>query len=330
MSLAIQTEVPTIDISPLFGGDQKNKLEVARQIDDVCSAGGSGFFYAANHGIDLQALQKVTDEFHQSMTQTEKFDLAIHAYNPKNPRLRNGYYMATEGKKANESWCYLNPSFTEQHPMIASGMPMHEVNIWPSEQAHPGLRTFYEAYYWDVFRLSAVLLRGFALALGKEESFFDPHFTAADTLSAVSLIHYPYLENYPPVKTGPDGRKLSFEDHQDVSVITVLYQTPVPNLQMETPAGFCDIPVSGDCFLVNCGTYMPYLTNNYYRAPVHRLAFINAERLSIPFFAHFGYNSVLEPFKPKSPDTTVGNKAIPYGEYMNDGWHKLIAKNGQT
>ncbi|HEY5027563.1 MAG TPA: 2OG-Fe(II) oxygenase family protein [Candidatus Angelobacter sp.] len=328
MNLAIQTEVPTIDISPLFGGDRKAKMEVAQQIDEVCR--GSGFFYAANHGIDLQALQTVTAEFHQSMTEAEKFDLAIHAYNPDNLRSRNGYYMATKGKKANQSFCYLNPSFTEQHPMIATGTPMHEVNNWPSDGAHPGLRAFYEAYYWDVFQLSAVLLRGFALALGREESFFDSHFTAADTLSAVSLIHYPYLENYPPVKTGPDGKKLSFEDHQDVSVITVLYQTPVPNLQMETPAGFCDIPVSGDCFLVNCGTYMPYLTNNYYRAPVHRVAFINAERLSIPFFVHLGYKSILEPFTPSNPKGIGANTAIPYGEYLSDGWHKLIAKNGQT
>ena len=329
MSLAIQTEVATSDRSPLFGGDRKAKMEIAQQIDDVC-ARGSGFFYAANHGIDLQVLQTVTEKLHQSMTEEEKFDLAIHAYNPKNPWSRNGYYMAIKGKKANESWCYLNPSFTELHPMIAAETPMHEVNIWPSEEVHPGLRAFYEAYYWDMFDLSAVLLRGFALALGKEESFFDSHFTKADTLSAVSLIHYPYLEDYPPVKTGPDGRKLSFEDHQDVSIITVLYQTPVPNLQTETPAGFCDIPVSGDCFLVNCGTYMPCLTNNYYPAPVHRVAFINAERLSIPFFVHFGYNSVLQPFTPHSSQVSGSSEAIPYGEYLNDRWHKLIAKNGQT
>ncbi len=329
MSLAIQTEVPTIDISPLFDGDRKAKMEIAQQIDEIC-ARGSGFFYAANHGIDLQALQTVTEKFHQSLTDQEKFDLAIHAYNPNNPRSRNGYYMAIKDKKANESWCYLNPSFTEQHPMIAAKKPMHEVNIWPSEEAHPGIRAFYEAYYWDMFRLTAGLLRGFALALGEEESFFDAHFTREDTLSAVSLIHYPYLENYPPVKLGPDGRKLSFEDHQDVSIITVLYQPPVPNLQRETPDGFCDIPVSGDCFLVNCGTYMPYITNNYYPAPVHRVAFINAERLSIPFFAHFGYNHVLAPFTRHSSQASDVSRAISYGDYLNDGWHKLIVKNGQT
>jgi isopenicillin-N synthase len=328
MTLDIQTDVPTIDIAPLFGDDRQVKISIARQINAACR--GSGFFYASNHGIDLRALRAVTTEFHQTMTELEKWDLAINAYNPNNHRSRNGYYMAVTGQKANESYCYLNPSFDDQHPMIVAKTPMHEVNVWPSETRHPGLRDFYEAYYWSMFRLSSVLLRGFALALGEEEFFFDPHFTTLDTLSAVSLIHYPYLEDYPPVKTGPDGTKLSFQDHQDVSLITVLYQTPVPNLQVETTAGYSDIPVSEDCFLINCGTYMAHITNNYFPAPVHRVAFVNAERLSIPFFAHFGHASIVEPFTPHDPERIGANEAIPYGQYLHEGLHKLIIKNGQT
>lgn len=324
----LQANVPTIDVSPLYGGTYDAKMRIAQQINTACR--DSGFFYAANHGIDLRALQDVTTEFHRAMTEAEKWDLAIHAYNPNNPRSRNGYYMAVKGKKANESFCYLNPSFTRQHPMIKAQRPMHEVNVWPDEAAHPGLRAFYETYYWSVFRLSSVLLRGFALALDKDEQFFEPYFTAADTLSAVSLIRYPYLEDYPPLKTGADGTKLSFERHADVSLITVLYQTPVPNLQVETSAGYPDIPTSGDCYLVNCGTYMAHITNNYFPAPVHRVTFINAERLSIPFFAHFGYNSTIEPFTPHDPRGISANTAVPYGQYLETGLRQLIVTNGQT
>jgi isopenicillin-N synthase len=324
----MQADVPTIDVSPLSGADRGAKMRVARQLDAACR--GDGFFHAANHGIDLRALQEVSTGFHRAMTEAEKWELAIHAYNPNNPRSRNGYYLAIQGKKANESYCYLNPSFTDRHPMIAARTPMHEVNVWPDEVTHPGLRGFYEAYYWSVFRLSSMLLRGFALALGKDELFFDPYFTADDTLSAVSLIRYPYLEDYPPVKTGPDGTKLSFEHHQDVSLITVLYQTPVPNLQVETAAGYRQIPTSGDCFLVNCGTYMAHITNNYYPAPVHRVVFVNAERLSIPFFAHLGYNDRIEPFTPHGPQGVSGHEAIPYGPYLEQELRRLIVTNGQT
>lgn len=321
-------DVPVIDISGLAGNDPAIKQGIANEIDRACR--GSGFFYAANHGVDLKALQNVITDWHMSMSDDEKWNLAIHAYNPANPRNRNGYYMAIKGKKANESFCYLSPSFRDDHPMIKEGLPCHEVNIWPDEARHPTFRQFCENYYSDVFDVSALIMRGFAIALGREESFFDPYFTKEDTLSAVSLIRYPYLDNYPPVKSGPDGAQLSFEHHQDVSLITVLYQTAVPNLQVETAEGYLDIPVSDEHFLVNCGTYMAHITNDYYPAPVHRVKFINAERLSIPFFANLSYKSVIQPFAPPGHPQAGSNQAVSYGEYLQHGLIDLIKANGQT
>lgn len=103
-------------------------------------------------------------------------------------------------------------------------VPCHEVNIWPDPKKHPGFKEFNEEYYWKLFNVSAALLRGFALALGKEENFFDDYFKKEDTLSSIRLIRYPYIENYPPVKTAKDGTKVSFESHEDASLLTVLYQ----------------------------------------------------------------------------------------------------------
>jgi isopenicillin-N synthase len=178
--------------------------------------------------------------------------------------------------------------------------------------------------------LSLALLRGFALALGKPEDLFDHHVKGADTLSAVSLIRYPYLEDYPPVKTAPDGTKLSFEDHHDVSIITVLYQTPVPNLEVETPCGYQEVPTSGDCYLVNCGTYMAEMTNDYFPAPVHRVRYVNAERLSLPFFVHAGHGSRIEHFSPHDSQELNGSMDVSYGQYLELGLRELIVKNGRT
>jgi isopenicillin-N synthase len=321
-------DVPTIDVSALSGDDTEAKLAVAKQIDAACR--GSGFFYAAGHGINIHRLQDVVEAFHRTMTDEEKFRLAIHAYNDANPHVRNGYYMAIGGKKAVESFCYLNPAITPDHPMIRARTPMHEVNWWPDEAAHPGFRAYCEEYFREMLGLSIVLLRGFALALGLDEHFFDAYVTQEDTLSAVSLIRYPRLEHYPPVKTGPDGRELSFEDHQDVSMITVLFQTPVPNLQVETAEGWQDVATSDDDFLINCGTFMAHLTNGYYPAPNHRVTFVNAERLSLPFFVHAGNDSLMEPFHPDGSRESGGNTPWPYGEYVRHGLRALIVKNGQT
>ena len=118
-------------------------------------------------------------------------------------------------------------------------------------------------------------------------------------------------------------------DNQDVSLITVLYQTPVPNLQALTPEGYRNVPTSGDAFLVNCGTYMSYVTNEYHPAPAHRVAFINAERLSIPFFVNLGYDDAIEPFSPNETERHK-TKAITYGSYLRTGLRNLIVSNGQT
>ncbi|MCD9006279.1 isopenicillin N synthase family oxygenase [Luteimonas sp. XNQY3] len=321
-------DVPVIDIAGLAGFDAMVKNAIAAQIDSACR--GAGFFYAANHGLDLKALQGMTMDWHHAMSVEEKKELAIHAYNQASPRHRSGYYMAIEGRKANESFCYLNPAFSTEHPAIVDALPAHEVNVWPDPHRHPGMREFYEAYYRDVSGVAALILRGFAIALGREERFFEPHFSSEDTLSAVSLIRYPYLEDYPPVKVAPDGTRLSFESHQDVSLITVLYQTAVPNLQVKTAEGFLDIPVADEHLLINCGTYMAYITYGYYPAPEHRVKFINAERLSIPFFVNLSHSSAIVPFDVAADGPAEVSAAVPYGHYLKHGLAHLIRSNGQT
>lgn len=321
--------VSTINVAPLFGNDMAAKMEVAEEIDKACR--DTGFFFVSNHSIDVHEFAAITRKFHMAVTDEERWKLAIAAYNPSNAKhIRNGFYLPIEGKKAVQSYCILNPSFTEDHPMIKSNTPLHEVNVWPDEEKHPGFREYQENYYRKVFNLSLVLLRGFALALGKEEKFFDEYFTKNDTLSSMSLIRYPYLDDYPPVKTAEDGTKLSFEWHEDISLITVLYQSQVQNLQVKTDEGWLDIPASDECYLVNAGSYMPYITNGYYKAPIHRVKFVNAERLSLPFFVNLGYNSRIVPFTPHQPEISQHDDVMTYGQYLQHGLKALIVKNGQT
>nr|AAK21903.1 isopenicillin N synthase [Kallichroma tethys] len=323
--------VPRIDVSPLFGDDKEKKLEVAKAID--AASRGSGFFYAVNTGVDLPKLSSETKKFHMSMTDEEKWQLAIRAYNKDHQsQIRCGYYLSIPGKKAVESFCYLTPEFTSEHPRIANPTPMHEVNVWPEEEKHPGFRDFAEGYYRDVFGLSKALLRGYALALDKEEDFFSRHFRLTDTLSSVVLIRYPYIEDYPEpaIKTAEDGTKLSFEWHEDVSLITVLYQSDVQNLQVQTPQGWMDIEPDDTGFLINCGSYMAHITDDYYPAPIHRVKWVNAERQSLPFFVNLGWEDTINPWNPAHADATPDKPSISYGEYLHGGLAGLIKKNGQT
>jgi isopenicillin-N synthase len=149
------------------------------------------------------------------------------------------------------------------------------------------------------------------------------------------LIRYPYLEDYPApaIKNASDGTKLSFEWHEDVSLITVLYQSDVQNLQVETPQGWMDIAPDDTGYLINCGSYMAHITNNHYPAPIHRVKWINAERQSLPFFVNLGYDDTITPWDPSKPDAEglpEGKEPISYGQYLQGGLLGLINKNGQT
>ena len=321
--------VPRIDISPLYGGDMDAKISVAKQIDKACR--GVGFFLAANHGIDVKAALDEAARFHKRITDEEKMTLAIRAYNKKNVKqIRNGYSLPREDTKLQQNFCFLNPEFTEDHPAIRDNLPGHEVNVWPSETRHAGFRKFQEEYYRSVFDMSMAMLRAISLALGKEENYFEKYITSKGTLSSVVLIRYPFLENYPPVQVAKDGTKLGFGAHRDVSLLTVLLQSDVQNLQVETPDGYLDIPSSADCFIVNAGSYMDYLTSGYYTTPVHRVKFVNAERLSLPFFLNMDYQSKPQPFVPHDQKGELAKAPWQYGTYLEDELLALIESNGQT
>jgi isopenicillin-N synthase len=326
-----KADVPTIDILPLFGSNLEEKMKVAKQIQEICHS-GCGFFFVTNHGVDvLNDLFKITTDFHMNLTDEERWKLAIVAYNKVNTKqIRNGYYLPIKDKKAVESFCYLNPSFNDNHTLIKGEVPMHEVNVWPNEDKYPGFKAFHEDYYMKVFNMSSVLLSGFALALGKEENFFSTHFKKEDTLSSIRLIRYPYMENYPPRKIAEDGTELSFEAHVDVSLITVLFQPYIDPLQVEIDGEFFDIPRSDDCYLINVGGYMEHITNKYFKAPLHRVKWINAERLSLPYFANLGYYSTVQPFTPNDLILETLNKPISFGEYFENARKELIVSNGQT
>lgn len=60
------------------------------------------------------------------------------------------------------------------------------------------------------------------------------------------------------------------------------------------------------------------------------MKWINAERLSLPYFVMLGYHTVIPPFNPHEEEIPSKNGELSYGEYFAKGRVELVVKNGQT
>jgi isopenicillin-N synthase len=204
----------------MYGSDLSAKMNVARQIDAACRI--NGFFQISNHGVDLTGVNNKALAFFKSLSAEEKFQLASRRFNPKSKNTYRGYTAASVSGK--ETFDIGNKAFDSEHALIKAGVPLHDVQVWPKEEKLPGFREFFENYFVRMLELSRVVLRGFALALGKEESFWDDKVNLADSMTTLRLNFYPFLDDIEPVETGEDGTKLGCPTHKDSVLITIILQ----------------------------------------------------------------------------------------------------------
>lgn len=213
--------IPTIDISPLFGQDTQAKLDVGKQIDAACRV--NGFFQISNHKIDLSQVNDYVLAFFKNLSTEKKLMLEPNRFNPNNKHAYRGYTAATVSGK--ETFDIANPTFKNaDHKSATEQSKFEEESTWPDAKDLPGFREFFEDYFRKLLELSRVLLRGFALGLGKEETFWDDKVSIKDTISTLRLNFYPFLGNIEPVTTDPDGTKLGCPVHKDSVLITILLQ----------------------------------------------------------------------------------------------------------
>jgi isopenicillin-N synthase len=311
------TELPIIDIGPLFGTDFDSKLNVARQIDLACRK--NGFFEIENHKIDtLDSLNLQAFRFFKNLTYEQKINLAPKKWNPNAEYTYRGYFPASVNGK--EGFDIGNPRFDNNHELVKIKSPLYEALSWPDEDLLPGFREFFNEFYEKMSLLTRNLMSGFALALGKEETFFNDMIRDFDCLHTCRLNFYPFLENIDAVEIAADGTRLGCETHRDGGLITILYQ-PIKGLQVETESEnglmkWIDVKPSNKTFIVNTGLCMQRWTNNVYRAANHRVKHVNVERVSVPFFAEPRYDCLIESFTPNLLESIPLFPPIKYGDYI--------------
>ncbi len=183
-------------------------------------------------------------------------------------------------------------------------------NLWPEEM--PEFKQAVETYYREMEHLSSVLYRIFALALNKNEEFFEDKI---DKHISTMRINY-----YPAQATAPLPGQVRAGAHSDYDAFTIL-RTGSGGLQVVRRGGdWIDVPTVPNGFVINIGDMLMRWTNDRWVSTLHRVVnppeeSRNKSRLSIAFFHIPNHDVTIDSFEscvaPDNPQryasTTAGD-----------------------
>ncbi|KAL7908339.1 hypothetical protein GGI35DRAFT_486409 [Trichoderma velutinum] len=283
---ALPSEIPIIDISPIFSSSLDERQAVAQQVR--AAAQNMGFFYIKNHGIPADVTQDVYEaglEFFRQDLQTKmradssgtKWDKGYQG--PNTQRLN-----PSESIDMRESFSYqYDPRYDDAVGEDKLGDIPEEArqylaceDDYPWEQTRnlPRLKESMMRHMGECLRLARALTRCFALSLGLEEGLFDEKVRYPG--SSYVINYYPSIET----STELDARKSEEEDKKDLHGGLEVLNKEGQWLRAK--------PIE-DTLVVNLGDCMQRITNDEYTSTVHRARnYSGKERVSIPLFWGFG------------------------------------------
>ncbi|KAK5653661.1 hypothetical protein OQA88_8691 [Cercophora sp. LCS_1] len=289
---ALPSEIPLINISPIFSSSVTARQSVASQIRQAATT--SGFFYITDHGIPpsllTTAYTSALDFFHLPAEQKD----AVHTRHATHHKHKFGW-RGFESTRINPyesndiresfSWGYdprHDPSVSTIDAIPKEAMEYLKMEDFPWSNTSPEFKQGVVELWQAVLKLGRAMLRVFALALGLEEHALDEKFTYPDAAVALNW--------YPTQKAGSGDGDVSIGSHTDFQLFTVLWQDVVGGLQVLNTDGqwLLAKPVEG-ALVVNFGDYMERITNGKWKSTVHRVVNRSGkERLSMAFFFGFG------------------------------------------
>jgi len=282
------SSIPLIDIADLDHTDIERRTAVAEQIRVACEQ--VGFFYIRNHGVPQGLQDDVYAAAAEFFALPAQQKLAVDI--TKSDRHR-GYCAqgilnadinnlnAVDMQEAYEVSMEL-PADDEDY---LAGNPMYGPNLWPEHPA--AFRTTVSAYVDEMIGLGRRLFRGFALALGLEERWFDDKITKP--MGQLRVIHYP------PQEGALDPKQIGIGAHTDYECFTILSQSTA-GLQVQNAAGqWVAAPPIPGALLINIGDCMERWTNDQFRSTLHRVINLSGrERYSLAFFYGANYHATIE------------------------------------
>jgi isopenicillin N synthase-like dioxygenase len=288
------SEVPVVDLAPVWRGDAAARQAVAAEIAGACC--DIGFFYVRNHTIaqgDIDRIFQTAVDFHKlplaakmevSVTKNDHFQGYLHGMTKGNDR--------TITENLQEAFQIRRP-LGDDDPDLLAGKNYHGVIPWPS--AMPDLKPRMMVYFNKLSALGYELLALFEESLelppGRLKQFF------AKDMNSLRLLHYP------PQAPDAPAEHLGARAHTDTNAFTILAQDNNGGLEVRNRNGeWLAVPPIADTLVVNVGEALKVWTDGIFCSAAHRV--INRsgrERYSIPYFMYPSYDAVIFPIL-RNPD----------------------------
>ncbi|HTQ70023.1 MAG TPA: 2-oxoglutarate and iron-dependent oxygenase domain-containing protein [Acidocella sp.] len=303
-------EIPVIDFGAMQGDDLAAKQNVASALYEAATK--VGFFYIKNHGVPEAIIKAMFDAGPAFFALPLEEKMKLHVKLSSN---NSGYTPLLEENVNPKAKGDLHEAFDiaaelpPDDPDLASGKGLYGANLWP--EGMPEFRQAMLDYHHEVLKLGRRMFKAFALALGQDESFFDPMITKPTC--AQRIIYYP------PQEGVIDEDQIGIGPHSDYECFTILAQHEVPALQVLNHAGewIAAPPIPGT-FVVNIGDQMARWSNDLFASTLHRAINVTGRaRYSAPFFLGTNYDTLIDvlpgcvsPERPRKYDPVIAGDYV--------------------
>ncbi len=267
--------IPVVDISKFHNASTRQafltSLEKALEV---------GFFAVINPDVDVSAIQRGYDAFHEFYELPEAQRRAI--YDPKLNGQR-GYFPGETalGQKAADS-----KEFVHIGP---------KDNLWPEDM---DLETPAMELYQKLSELGQPIMGAISLLLGQPDDFLSSMTNEGDNL--MRSLHY-----FRNPQNGIWGA-----EHTDIDLLTLLPYASEKGLEIEVNGEWKPVVVPKDSLIVNVGDMLESYSNGRWPSCNHRVRCTEAdtERESIVFFIHPTSETVIKPLGTTTPRYPEGTR----------------------
>lgn len=293
--------IPVIDLAALR--EQSDPGAVASALH--AASQGLGFIYVSGHGIPhsaIDAARACALDFFQA-SEEQKQSVVISAQH-------RGWLKPGAAKMGDDAKADLKESFIwgqqDAEGNCLQDHPLRGKNQWPA--CVPGLEVAAMDYFEKAHEVAGLLMRGFALGMGLNESFFMR--TCDNPLSRASFVYYPAQ----PEDSGE--AQFGVAPHTDFGVLTVLCQDNTGGLQVQDVNGdWIHAPPMEGTLVVNVGDLLSRWTAGEYKSTPHRVVNTSGrERLSLVLA--FDPNPETNIDANDIPGLNATDEPITCGEYL--------------